>query len=186
VVNSAYEKKTIWYFCNSAIDFDICFNASKSKMLYFGNYTKVNVFKLCGKDIEIVTHEKHLGNLIGKNTLEKQIQQNVNDLYSNVNMLMAQFSSASIDTKYRLFKSFCMSVYSSQLWDFSSTMCEKFFVAWRKCIRRLLSISPRTHSVLLHLICLDIQVDVQLHLQFLKFMTSCIKSDNVCVKIIIW
>ena len=69
-----------------SIDFDICFNASKSKMLYFGNYTKVIVFKLCGKDIEIVTHEKHLGNLILKNTLEKQIQQNVNDLYSNVNI----------------------------------------------------------------------------------------------------
>ena len=147
-----------------SIDFDISFNASKSKMLYFGNNTKVNVFQLCGKDIEIVSHEKHLGNLIGKNSLEKQIQNNVNELYSNVNILMAQFSSTTIDTKYQLFKSFCMSVYSSQLWDFSSTMCEKFFVAWRKCVRRLLSISPRTHSNLLHLICLDTKVDVQLHL----------------------
>ena len=36
---------------------------------------------------------------------------------------------------------------------------------------------------LLHLICSDIQVDLQLHLRFLKFMTSCIKRDNVCVKI---
>ena len=33
--------------------------------------------------IYIVTHEKHLGNLIGKNTFEKQIHKNVNDLYSN-------------------------------------------------------------------------------------------------------
>ena len=89
-----------------------------------------------------------------------QQYNNIIDLYSNVNMLMAQFSSASIDTKYRLFKSFCMSVYSSQLWDLSSTMCEKFFEAWRKCIRHLLSISPPTYSVLLHLNCLDIQVDV--------------------------
>jgi hypothetical protein len=96
---------------------------------------------------------------------------------------MSQFSGVQIDTKYALYKSFCMSAYGCQLWDFSHKVCEKYYTSWRKCIRRIFSLSPRTHSSLLHLICLDCPIDVQLHMRFIKFFHSCVHSKNTCVNI---
>ena len=38
-----------------------------------------------------------------------------------------------------------------------------------------------THCNLLHLICNDISVNVQLYLRFLKFVSTCHKSKHPCV-----
>ena len=95
-------------------------------MIFFGKGTCVDPFYMHGKAIEIVTSEKHLGNIMGKNILEKQVEQAVRELYSNVNLLMSQLSYVYIDTMYNLFKSFCMSVYGSALWDYSNKTCERF------------------------------------------------------------
>ena len=80
-----------------------------------------------------------------------------------------------------------MCVYGSQLWNFDSSLCEQFYVTWRKCIRRLLSLPPRTHCNLLNLICDDSPVDIQLHSRFMNFIKSCLNdnSDNECVHICI-
>ena len=76
-----------------------------------------------------------------------------------------------------------MSVYGSSLWNFSDIACEKFYVAWRKCIRRLFNLLPQTHCELLTTIIDDCPVDVQLHNRFLRFFQSCCSSDNKCVKL---
>ena len=78
-----------------------------------------------------------------------------------------------------------MSVYGSQLWDFDSKKCDKYFVAWRKCIRRLLNVPLKCHSDLLPLLCLDIPVQCQMHVRFLRFMNSCKQSANKIVNICI-
>jgi hypothetical protein len=114
----------------------------------------------------------------------KQIDKSISELYKNVNTLISQFSKTCIETKYRLFKSFCMSVYGSPLWNFEDRHCNKFYVAWRKCIRRLLSLPRLTHSKLLCLICEDLPVDLQLHLRFIKFVNSCKKSTNSIVNML--
>ena len=75
-----------------------------------------------------------------------------------------------------------MSVYGSSLWNFSSKECDKFYVAWRKCIRRLFDLLPQTHCDLLHVICYDYPLDVQLHNRFIRFFQSCYKSDSACVR----
>ena len=166
-----------------SIDYDICFNPSKSRVVPFGKPDCINaVFHMDGEPIKVVEMEKHLGYFIGVNSEAKQIQQTINQLYSNVNLLLAQFSKTPIDVKYKLFKSFCMSVYGSSLWNFGSKECEKFYVAWRKCIRRLFNLPPQTHCNLLNVICDDFPVDVQLHKRFIRFFQSCYKSGNTCIR----
>ena len=71
-----------------------------------------------------------------------------------------------------------MSVYGSPLWNFEHYHCKKFYVAWRKCIRRFFALPYTTHSRLLYLICDDLPVDMQLHLRFLKFIDTCKNSSN--------
>ena len=39
-----------------------------------------------------------------------------------------------------------------------------------------------THCALLDIICDDLPVDVQLHIRFIKFFQTCLKSDNVCIR----
>ena len=167
-----------------SMEFDICFNSTKSKTVYFGGSRDINSeFSLRNKPIAVADAERHLGHFIGADSSQLQIQQTVNQLYSNVNLLLAQFSSIDVDVKYKLFKSFCMSVYGSPLWNFGDSDCERFYVAWRKCIRRLLNLPSRTHCNLLNIICNDCPVDVQLHRRFLKFLKSCCTSNNTCIKL---
>ena len=54
-----------------------------------------------------------------------------------------------------------MNVYGSQLWCFNDhKSINRFYVAWRKTIRRIWHIDKRTHNSLLHIInnCLPIDL----------------------------
>ena len=62
--------------------------------------------------------------------------------------------------------------------------CERFYIAWRKAMRRLCNISPRTHCNLLPLIVGDDPVDVQLHRRFVNFFSNLLSSTNSCVQIL--
>ena len=166
-------------------EYSISFNATKSKHLFFSNDVNSNPlpFEMQGSPIPIVPRDKHLGNWIGNNVFETVVEDNVNTLYRNTNLLMSQFPKAEPHVKYRLFKSYCMSVYGSQLWDYSSKKCDRFYVCWRKCIRRLFDIPSNTHCRYLHLICNDVPVDLQLHVRFINFMKSSIRSKCDIVRI---
>ena len=163
----------------------ILFNGTKSKHIFFSK-SKIDTdvrFTMQGSSIPLVANDKHLGNIIGKDRLIKSIDNAIKELYVNTNLLLSQFSACNIDVKYRLFKSYCMSVYGSQLWDFSSHHCERFYTAWRKCVRRLIGVPNTTHRCLLHLICNDTNVDTQLHCRVLNFLLSCSKSKSSHVQV---
>ena len=69
------------------------------------------------------------------------------------------------------------------LWDFDSDNINRFYVAWRKAIRRLFNISNRTHSRDIHLICIDIPVKVQLYKRFNKFMCTLLSNGDSYAKL---
>ncbi len=68
---------------------------------------------------------------------------------TKVNALITNFWFAPVDVKYRLFIACCMPLYGAQLWDYDSVECERYFIAWRKAVRRLLYIPAKTHCNLL-------------------------------------
>lgn len=164
-------------------NFNIIFNHKKTTFIYFGDSLDIMPFAVDGNLVSPVKNDKHLGYRFGMNAFETEITQAVSNLYMNVNNMLSKFSKANIDVKYQLFKSFCMSVFGSQLWDFESKECEKFFTAWRKCIRRLLNVPNQCHSKLLPLLCLDTSIQSQLHTRFIKFVNSCRHSENKTVQI---
>ena len=166
---------------NYSREYELMFNASKSKTVLF-NSESDDMFSLHGNRIDIVQSEAHLGNFFGANSFHSQIDRSIRDLYMNFNLLLAQFSHVSVDIKYTLFKSFCLSMYGSQLWNFESELCEKFYVAWRKCVRRLFKLPQRAHCDLLHHICEDIPIEAQLHCRFGNFLNSCLQSKNDLIK----
>ena len=76
--------------------------------------------------------------------------KNITDIFFvNVNSLKATFPNVSREIKYKLFKTFCMSVYGSSLWDYSSKTVNTFPAAWRKSNRYLLQLPYKCRSIYL-------------------------------------
>ena len=168
-----------------AKEYDVLFNPDKSKMITFDQSTNQRDIDVLfrGALIESVPHDVHLGNIIGANSLDRSVSRCVDDFTRRANVLLAQFGHASGDVKYQLLKTLCMCLYGCQLWDFSSPIVSRIHTAWRKLVRRVYGLPPRTHCALLHHICQDLPIDAQLHMRFIKFVSSLVDSANSVVKL---
>ena len=71
-----------------------------------------------------------------------------------------------------------MSLNGCQLWDVSHKYTNKFYVNWRKAIRRMFNFPYRTHSCLLHFIIIDLLVDGQIQLRIIKFFNCMYTNKN--------
>ena len=147
-----------------AKDYNILFNAKKSKLMYFGrnNINTNNMMSMSNSTrIDFIQQCTHLGSIIYSDITRKNVDFAVNDLFMRTNNLMADFSYTHSSTLSVLYNSYCMNVYGSQLWCFNDhKSINRFYVAWRKTIRRTWHIDKRTHNSLLNIInnCLPIDL----------------------------
>ena len=144
------------------------FNPIKSKLIAFNCATTENIYvTFDGKKIQRIFKDVHLGNIAGECSNEIRSKVTTDDFIRRVNTVMSQFKLAPYSIKYKLFKSFCSSLYGFLLWDMSAKSINKFYITWRKCLRQLYQLPYRTHNNLLHLISKDQPIDVQLHLRIM-------------------
>ena len=70
-------------------EFDISFNAKKSKLMVYGDSHDIDDVYLQGNKISISAVEKHVGILMGsdRNVQFKQVQLMCSDLYNRGNLL---------------------------------------------------------------------------------------------------
>ena len=167
-----------------AVEYDLMFNASKSKLITFNQSTQPADVQILfrGATIPCGPEDMHLGHIFGPDSLNRSIESRVQDMVKRANILLAQLGFASCDVKYRLFKTLCMGLYGNQLWDFSVPAISSLYTAWRKIVRRIYAVPYRTHNVLVHMICEDMPPDVQLHRRALKFVSALAQSDNSIVR----
>ena len=172
-----------------ATAYKVLFNAKKSIIipLCINQLSRIHTMslprvELMGETIEWGTQEKHLGNIIGQYTADSVISSAIKDFNRRVGMLRSHCKWLAPDPLYQLFKSFCMPLYGSVLWDFSHNSFSRFLTAWRKGIRSLLCLHPRTHCALLAPICKDFKPETQLLVRLIKFLRSLNKSKNSLVK----
>ena len=79
-----------------------------------------------------------------------------------------------------------MSLYGSPLWDLSISYIDRFYVSWRKAIRRIFNLPYRTHCKLLHLITQVLPIDMQLHIRTVKLRSISMSSNDIvkmCTKL---
>ena len=181
---TVYALKKLLSICEEfSAEYDIIFNATKSKLLIFGDNCQDVKIKFQSNIIPCVSSECHLGNLIGPmfNLHRKSIESTTHNMYGRLNLLLRQFSKTDHDTKYYLFKVYCMSLYGCQLWNFESCDVNYLFTGWRKAIRRLYNVPYNTHCALLPFLCQDESIDCQLHSCFVRFFHNSIVSTNVTI-----
>ena len=165
-------------------EYSISFNPDKYQLLHYTQSSVIEGMFFNGIFIKSAKSANHLGitlNIDNKGSCVK----NITDMfYVNVNSLKATFPNVSREIKYKLFKTFCMSVYGSSLWDYSSKTVNTFLTAWRKSIRYLLQLPYKCRYIYLPLICNDLPVDVQLHSRFLNFFQKMVhKTENQLIKL---
>ena len=172
-----------------AKDYNILFNASKSKLMYFGKNNLNCENLLCmsnGSSIEFVEQCVHLGTKIYSDISKKNIDNATNDLYMRTNNLMADFSYAQSSTLSVLYNSYCMNVYGSQLWCFNDyKSVERFYIAWRKTIRRIWRLDKRTHNVLINLINRCLPINLILEKRCVKYIWNLFNSSHELHKTIV-
>ena len=74
------------------------------------------------------------------------------DMVRKANCLFATFPRVGPHILTRLFQSYCLSLYGSGLWSLSSTTLQNIEVAFNKILRRIWSLSPRSHFRIVHLV----------------------------------
>ena len=164
--------------------YSVKFNAAKSKLLRFGcSQGDIPNIYFEGDALERVVRGKYLGQTLGNNCDEINMSLCLNDFFYKVNMVTAYFYNVPFHIKYALFKTYCMPLYGAQLWNLGAKQVTRFYVAWRKAIRRLLGLPFTTHCNLLHLICEDIPIQSQINYRCITFINSLSTTNNSITKL---
>ena len=125
----------------------------------------------------------HLGHTIGINNVEASIDVGIKDVFYRTNDVMAKFGFCTSDVRSYLFNTYCTSFYGCPLWKLDGKHIERFFVAWRKCIRKIWNVPPNTHGYLLEHLCHKQNINVQLLSRFLSFYHKVVNSNNSYVSL---
>jgi len=167
-------------------DYNVLFNSSKSKAIVMKSNPHTcspdPVINFMNGRIEVVKYDRHLGHLTGNISQDDIITSVINDFQRRVNMVRMHFKNLPSNVMYSIFKMYCMPLYGSQLFNLDCRGIQRFYVAWRKAVRYCLNLPYRCHSRLLHLICEDVPIDIQLYRRFSNFFLSLSRSRNALVK----
>lgn len=114
--------------------------------------------------------------------MQKAVNRSVGDLYGRTNLLLSQFGLCSALLRYKLFETYCTSVYGAELQNYYDGSTEKLYTAWRKCVRRVVGLSPRTRCGLLPYIVHGTPIELRLHRRFLNFIYHSCNNNNAILR----
>jgi len=163
-------------------EYDVLFNASKSAHMLFHNAPNVHqaagTLHLNGAMIPEVEDASLLGTCFGPKQASNNFTKAISDMFYRTNLLLTRFRYCSSSTLSFLFRTYCTSFYGSPLWPLDDASLQRLNVAWRRSLRRVWRLSPRTHSSLIPLINNCAPLNIQLFIRFATFIKSCMCSTN--------
>ena len=111
------------------------FILNKSKLLSFNvdDTDVIHQIYLNSEVISVADLDKHLGNYISTNITDRNIIDNMCDLYQRRNRVISDFrvcDSCALDSLHRLYS--VHNIYGYELWDLNCNYIKDFNVAWQK------------------------------------------------------
>ena len=113
-------------------------------------------------NVNVKPNAVHLANIVGETNENDRIDTCLSEFNRRLNVLLSTFKHAHSHVKYILFKTYCMPLYGSQIWNFSSTSCTRFITNWYKAVRRIFNLPPMCHRRFVYQIAGDMPVEMQL------------------------
>ena len=170
-----------------ASEYDMLFNGSKSKLLFFkGRCCNVSTLGIvvCGQLVEMSDTAVHLGHTITSNDRDNITKSAKSSFWKSFNILIAEFGKLSPFVISKLFNQYCCSFYGSPLWSISGAAVQALCVDWRKALRSMWRLNPRTHCDLITALSSQIPLIVSLKKRFAKFINRCLSSHNTTLQFI--
>ena len=170
-------------------EFSVAFNAVKSVCMQVSKVSQSSVidlqFTLEGRSLKFVERCTHLGHIISARLDDKcDIVSRRNSLCGKVNNVLVYFGKCDPLVKLKLLKLYCSDLYGSVLWDLSHSCVEDVCIAWRKGLRRALSLPGRTHCDLLPLVTGMLPLKDELLCRTARFLSNCLNCQNSIVKFV--
>ena len=101
-----------------------------------------------------------------------------------MNNILCDFRNVDSNTKIRLVKAYCMTLYGAELWDLSSDHIDSICITWRRGIKKIWRLPNTTHSSLLPGLCKTIPLIDLLYKRSLKLVYRCLNSRSFVVNFI--
>ena len=135
---------------NFADEVGLKFNIGKCKYIVFGSSYHENIQIFLGNAaLGRVNQEKHIGNKLSNIGDIVNFEDIITGIAVKTNCLKRIFNCVDSQSKCTLFNAQCCSMYGIELIDITSPQFEKLQIQWRKSIRYLINLHPRTHNELL-------------------------------------
>ena len=123
-----------------ATESDVTFNGKKSQWLFFrGRECVFSNLNMCV-----------CGHFISSTDKKSIVKSAKSCFWRSFNIFMSDLGQLSYTVKCKLFNQYCCSFYGSALWSLKSTIVEYMCVDWRKALRSLWRVDPRTHCDLFY------------------------------------
>ena len=122
-------------------------------------------------DLKIVEEEYHIGHLLtdGMNRLMIDYKDIISGIGSKTNCLARTFPNIGTDAKCVLFNAQCCNLFGIEMIDVNSKQFDLLCLKWRKCVRYVLNISPRTHNDFLPMLIESQSIQCQIYSRILSF-----------------
>ena len=111
-------------------------------------------------------------------TEEKMSFLKKQEFFSQVNIMLSDFTGLNYIILSELFNKYCTSFYGCQEWDLRSKYVQSFYNAWNKGVWRCLGLPYHSHRFILPHILNVPTIDVQLAKRFCKLCSTMSQSDN--------
>lgn len=164
-------------------DYNVKFNAEKSQLILYNTAVQPAPIHLNKNVIPIRDHAVHLGHVIGSDSNALSIDNAIKDLYYRTNAVMAKFGFCNSTVRSHMFTTYCTSFYGCTLWKFDDNYIDRFYTAWRKCVRKVWKVPPTTHGYILSHLCQKPCISAQLLSRSLSFYYNAVNSTNKYVSL---
>ena len=177
-----------------AEEFSIKFNPKKSKWIavlprkrrWLNHHLDFCHFYVGGSCTDSVTSFIHLGHTITTDLNDRDdIWHRRGVFIGQVNNVLCYFPRRYSDVRYKLFRSYCSSVYGCELRDLAGTNIDMFCAAWRTGLRRIWNLPYTTHGDLLHMISSDLSMFDEMCRRSLLFIYKCFFHKSNLVKFVV-
>ena len=105
-----------------------------------------------------------------KRTVHQQIDRFLSLSSMRSHSVLFDFKDIPSDVKSKLMDTYCLDLYSSQLWKYSKNDVNAFYIAWRKAVRRIWKIPSTTHSNLSPVINKSLPIEILMEKRCDKFI----------------
>ena len=134
------------------IECDITFNPKKSAVLFYKpacmSKAKMPDFRINNEKIEVVKKYTYLGHIICDSLSDdNDIARQRKNIFAIGNCLLRKFYMCSTDVKVTLFKSYCSSFYTAQLWtNYTKNAINKLYTAYHNILKLFIGVNKREHN----------------------------------------